>query len=83
MWNEVGTADLADLALYAVHLPLDAHPHYGNNYELARATAPRSILGREAAQGREAGHYGILSLDASAAVGRGLRGRRSPRRRSR
>ena len=26
----------ANLALYAVHLPLDAHARYGNNFELAR-----------------------------------------------
>ena len=36
VYNVVKTAMDADLALYAVHLPLDAHPKYGNNFELAR-----------------------------------------------
>ena len=36
VWNVVGADVFADLALYAVHLPLDAHPRYGNNHELAR-----------------------------------------------
>ena len=32
----VAAAIRADLALYAVHLPLDANAKYGNNYEIAR-----------------------------------------------
>ncbi|MGN0853504.1 MAG: Nif3-like dinuclear metal center hexameric protein [Kiritimatiellia bacterium] len=36
VYNVVKTAMDADLALYAVHLPLDASPAYGNNHELAR-----------------------------------------------
>ena len=36
VYNVVRAAMDADLALYAVHLPLDANHRYGNNYELAR-----------------------------------------------
>ncbi len=36
VYNVVKAAMDADLALYAVHLPLDANKKYGNNYELAR-----------------------------------------------
>ena len=32
----VAAAVRADMALYAVHLPLDANAKYGNNYEIAR-----------------------------------------------
>ena len=32
----VAAAIRANLALYAVHLPLDANPKYGNNHEIAR-----------------------------------------------
>jgi dinuclear metal center YbgI/SA1388 family protein len=31
-----------DLALYSAHLPLDIHPHVGNNAQLARAVGLRS-----------------------------------------
>lgn len=36
VYNVIKAAMDADLALYAVHLPLDANAKYGNNYELAR-----------------------------------------------
>jgi len=36
IYNVVKAAMDADIALYAVHLPLDANHAYGNNYELAR-----------------------------------------------
>ena len=36
VYNVVKAAMDANLALYAVHLPLDANHKYGNNYELAR-----------------------------------------------
>jgi len=32
-----------DMALYACHLPLDAHPRYGNNYLICKALGLRSI----------------------------------------
>lgn len=35
IYNVVKTAIDADMALYACHLPLDAHPIYGNNAQLA------------------------------------------------
>lgn len=34
--NVVRAAMRSDLAVYAAHLPLDAHEKYGNNYNLAR-----------------------------------------------
>ena len=59
-YNVVKTAMDADLALYAVHLPLDAHPKYGNNFELARYLGLKNLKPAFAWKGRAIGVTGTL-----------------------
>ena len=60
VYNVVKTAMDADLALYAVHLPLDAHPKYGNNFELARYLGLKNLKPAFAWKGRAIGVTGTL-----------------------
>lgn len=60
VYNVVKTAMDADLALYAVHLPLDASPKYGNNYELARYFGLKKIETAFSYHGVKIGCVGIL-----------------------
>jgi dinuclear metal center YbgI/SA1388 family protein len=50
-----------DLALYAVHLPLDAHPELGNNAGIARRLHLESVQPFGEYQGVKIGFKGILS----------------------
>ena len=58
--------------LYAVHLPLDAHPEVGNNAELARLLGLRNIRVFGNYRGIEIGRVGELAppLDMPALIGR-------------
>ncbi len=49
-----------DTALYACHLPLDAHPEYGNNALICRALGLREITPYGDGQGAEVGFRGAL-----------------------
>jgi len=49
-----------DMALYASHLPLDAHPRYGNNIGIARALGLRNIKPFGVYNGSEIGFAGRL-----------------------
>ena len=64
-----------DLAGYAAHLPLDAHPVLGNNAQLARALGVRGLRPFMAYHGQEIGFCGELpapvSRDAFEALVRG------------
>ena len=60
VYNVVKTAMDADLALYAVHLPLDAHPKYGNNFELARYLGLKNLKPAFTYHGRPIGVMGTL-----------------------
>ena len=60
VYNVVKTAMDADLALYAVHLPLDAHPKYGNNFELARYLGLKNLKPAFTYHGRPIGVRGTL-----------------------
>ena len=60
VYNVVKTAMDADLALYAVHLPLDAHPKYGNNFELARYLGLKNLKPAFTYHGRPIGVPGML-----------------------
>ena len=60
VYNVVKTAMDADLALYAVHLPLDAHPKYGNNFELARYLGLKNLKPAFTYHGRPIGVTGTL-----------------------
>ncbi len=60
VYNVVKAALEADLALYAVHLPLDAHPRYGNNFELARYLGLKHLTPAFAYKGAKIGCIGTL-----------------------
>ncbi len=49
-----------DMALYASHLPLDAHPRLGNNARICRALGLRTLTPFGEYQGREIGFRGVL-----------------------
>lgn len=42
-YRKIRTAMDADLAVYSSHLPLDIHPEWGNNVQLARAIGLRNV----------------------------------------
>lgn len=60
VYNVVKAAMDADLALYAVHLPLDANQRYGNNYELARYLTLKNITPAFVYHGETIGCVGTL-----------------------
>ena len=60
VYNVVKAALDADLALYAVHLPLDAHPRYGNNHELARYLGLKGLKPAFVYHGETIGCIGAL-----------------------
>ena len=60
VYHVVKTAMDADLALYAVHLPLDAHPKYGNNFGLARYLGLKDLKPAFACHGHPVGVTGTL-----------------------
>ncbi len=60
VYNVVKAAMDADLALYAVHLPLDANHAYGNNYELARYLGLKRLKPAFVYHGETIGVTGIL-----------------------
>jgi len=47
-----------DMALYACHLPLDAHPRHGNNAQICRALGLRNLRGFGIYHGMEIGFEG-------------------------
>ena len=49
-----------DLALYACHLPLDAHPTLGNNAQIVRALGLRGVKPFGMYHGRKIGYRGVL-----------------------
>lgn len=55
-----------DVGLYAAHLPLDAHPRYGNNAELARITGVKNLkpFGKHK-EGKPIGWSGKLKRQAT------------------
>ena len=60
VYNVVKAAMDADLALYAVHLPLDANHAYGNNYELARYLGLKNLKPAFVYHGETIGVIGTL-----------------------
>lgn len=49
-----------DLALYAAHLPLDAHPRYGNNAQICKALGLQNLTPFGLYNGSTIGFYGNL-----------------------
>ena len=60
VYNVVKAAMDADLALYAVHLPLDANKTYGNNYEMARYLGLKKLKPAFVYHGETIGVIGTL-----------------------
>ena len=60
VYNVVKAAMDADLALYAVHLPVDANHAYGNNYELARYLGLKNLKPAFVYHGETIGVVGTL-----------------------
>ena len=56
----VRAAMKANLALYAVHLPLDANEKYGNNFELARFLGLKKLKRAFVYHGEKIGVVGVL-----------------------
>lgn len=54
-----------DMALYACHLPLDAHPVHGNNAQICRALGLKSLTGFGTYRGQVIGFAGRLSKPMS------------------
>jgi putative NIF3 family GTP cyclohydrolase 1 type 2 len=72
-----------DMALAAYHLPLDAHPDYGNNALLARELGLTDLRPFAVSDGRPIGFHGRfendgLGLDALASLVRDAVGGREP-----
>ena len=59
-YERIGFLIRHDIALYTCHLPLDAHPRYGNNACIARAIGLRRVVPFAAYHGREIGLHGTL-----------------------
>jgi dinuclear metal center YbgI/SA1388 family protein len=86
-YARIKTLICAGCGLYAVHIPLDAHPEVGNNIELARMAGLQDIEPWGAYKGATIGFVGNLpqpmpvrELNArlEAQIGRGLRLQLSP-----
>jgi dinuclear metal center YbgI/SA1388 family protein len=60
-YRRVATLMRADMALYACHLPLDAHPRLGNNAVLARALGLRGLKPFGVYHGQAIGCAGSLA----------------------
>lgn len=56
-----------EVGLYAAHLPLDAHPRYGNNAELARILGVKSLKQFGSYKGKPVGWQGELKRQATLA----------------
>ncbi|MEW6422914.1 MAG: Nif3-like dinuclear metal center hexameric protein [Deinococcota bacterium] len=63
--ERVRTALMADLNLYAAHIPLDAHPEVGNNAMMARALSLQSLRPFGNWQGHKIGLAGELPFPQS------------------
>ncbi|BDP42450.1 GTP cyclohydrolase 1 type 2 [Deinococcus aetherius] len=63
--ERVRTAIMADLNLYAAHLPLDAHPEVGNNAMIARALSLQNARPFGEATGHRIGLAGELPFSQS------------------
>lgn len=69
-YRRVRPAIEADLAVYAVHLPLDVHPEVGNNAVLARALGMEPAGSFGVAQGQPIGVWGELEIGREALCAR-------------
>ena len=68
LFQRIRSLVTADIALYAVHLPLDAHQEVGNNIQIARRIGLRNTEPFIHYQGRPIGVKGTLKTPQSCAV---------------
>ncbi|PNY82313.1 Nif3-like dinuclear metal center hexameric protein [Deinococcus koreensis] len=64
-YQRVRTAVMADLNLYAAHIPLDAHPEVGNNAMIARALSLQNAVPFGTWEGQPIGLAGELPFEQS------------------
>ena len=65
-YKQVSSLIKDNLALYAVHLPLDAHPEFGNNAVLAKMLCLEDIYPFGEYHGTQIGYAGTLPQELSA-----------------
>jgi dinuclear metal center YbgI/SA1388 family protein len=65
--NRLQTLLRNDLNLFAYHLPLDIHPEFGNNVQLAKQLGFKVVGGLEPENPRSVGLYGELSNEMTVA----------------
>lgn len=65
MFNRIATLIKHDIALYAVHLPLDSHSEIGNNAGIAYALGLTDVTPFGVYKGRKIGYKGSLPSPAS------------------
>lgn len=59
-YHRIRALILSDMALYAAHLPLDAHPEVGNNARMAKIVGLKETLPFALYHGKHIGMYGRL-----------------------
>ncbi len=64
--RRIATLLAADISLLAYHLPLDAHPEFGNNARLGVLLGIRSESGLRPGESRPVGNIGVLEAPVSA-----------------
>ena len=69
IYRVVRAAVSADVAIYACHLPLDAHPRLGNNAQLAKALGLRRLRPAFSYHGNVIGFVGVSDRAKTAEIG--------------
>ncbi|EFW36872.1 Nif3-like dinuclear metal center hexameric protein [Treponema phagedenis] len=67
-YHRIKTLMDGDLALYAVHLPLDAHPEYGNNSGLAKRLQLQNLQPFGEWRGMKIGLQGHIASDSGKGI---------------
>jgi dinuclear metal center YbgI/SA1388 family protein len=65
IYNAIAAAIRADIALYAVHLPLDANREVGHNWTIARALGLKDVESAFVYHGETIGCTGVLSEETA------------------
>ena len=69
VYRVVRAAIAADVAIYACHLPLDAHPKLGNNAQLAKAMGLRRLRPTFSYHGNVIGFVGVSARVKTVEIG--------------
>lgn len=65
LFRRIRALIMSDTALYAVHLPLDAHPEVGNNIQIARVLGLKDVQSFAMYRGKPIGIKGLLHTPTS------------------